>query len=52
VFIAYAGHAVGGTLECGDECSEVRVFAPDRLPELAFPHDGHIMKIWSEGRGV
>jgi ADP-ribose pyrophosphatase YjhB (NUDIX family) len=50
VFVAYAGHAVGGRLECGDECFEVAVFPPDRLPELAFPHDGAILQAWRRGR--
>jgi len=50
VFIAYAGHAFGGRLECGDECFEVGLFPPDALPEMAFPHDGAIMDVWAKGR--
>jgi len=52
IFIAYAGHAVGGQLQAGDECTEVRTFAPDALPELAFPNDGAILAAWRSGRGV
>lgn len=50
VFIAYAGRAIGGELEAGDECFEVRAFPPDQLPELAFPHDGAILAAWARGR--
>jgi ADP-ribose pyrophosphatase YjhB (NUDIX family) len=50
VFIAYAGHAIGGQLECGDECFEVGVFLPDAMPEMAFPHDGAIMEAWAKGQ--
>ncbi len=46
IFIAFAGRAVGGQLEAGDECTEVGVFPPDDLPELAFPNDGAIMEAW------
>jgi mutator protein MutT len=52
IFLAYAGHAVGGRLVAGEECIEVGVFAPDRLPELAFPNDGAILAAWSSGRGL
>ncbi|HXH22617.1 MAG TPA: NUDIX hydrolase [Dehalococcoidia bacterium] len=50
IFVAYAGHASGGRLECGDECLEVAVFPPDALPELAFPHDAAILDAWARGR--
>lgn len=38
VVIVYAAHALEGTPEAGDECSEVRLFPPETLPwdELAF----------------
>lgn len=38
VVIVYAAHPVRGTPVAGDECSEVRLFAPEELPwdELAF----------------
>jgi len=52
IFIAYAGHAVGGKMEAGDECTEVATFAPDALPELAFPNDGAILAAWHSGRGL
>jgi len=47
VFIAYAGTAIGGSLGAGDECLDVRAFAADSLPELAFPHDAAILAAWS-----
>jgi ADP-ribose pyrophosphatase YjhB (NUDIX family) len=52
VFIAYAGTVTGGELIAGEECFEVAAFAPDGLPELAFPHDESILAAWREPRGV
>ncbi len=52
IFVAYAGHAIGGKLEAGEECIEVAVFPRDSLPELAFPNDGAILAAWSSGRGL
>jgi ADP-ribose pyrophosphatase YjhB (NUDIX family) len=52
IFIAYAGHAIGGRLEAGDECIEVKTFPADALPELAFPNDGPILEAWHSGRGI
>jgi 8-oxo-dGTP diphosphatase len=52
IFIAYAGHAVGGRLEAGEECTEVKTFPPDGLPQLAFPNDGAILDAWHSGRGL
>ena len=50
VFIAYAGARIGGELSAGDECFEVAAFAPDALPELAFPHDRAIVAAWATSR--
>jgi ADP-ribose pyrophosphatase YjhB (NUDIX family) len=50
IFIAFAGLPWAGRLEAGDECFEVRVFPPDHLPEMAFPHDGAIVEAWAAGR--
>jgi ADP-ribose pyrophosphatase YjhB (NUDIX family) len=52
IFVAYAGTVVGGRLEAGEECLEVGVFAPDALPDLAFPHDGEIVAAWLSGEGA
>jgi 8-oxo-dGTP diphosphatase len=52
VFVAYAGAVVGGSLSPGEECMEVASFAPDQLPELAFPNDAAILAAWASGRGL
>jgi hypothetical protein len=52
VFIAYAGTAVGGTFAAGEENFEVGTFAPDALPELAFPNDAAILSAWASGDGL
>ena len=38
VIIVYVATMIGGTLECDEECLEVKFFAPDEIPwdELAF----------------
>ena len=36
IFILYRAHAVGGTLQAGDDADGVGFFARDQLPELAF----------------
>ena len=43
IFLAYAGHVIGGKLEAGEECTEVGVFPAHSLPDLAFPNDGAIL---------
>jgi hypothetical protein len=30
----------------GEEAFEVGLFAPDALPDLAFPHDAAIVEAW------
>jgi ADP-ribose pyrophosphatase YjhB (NUDIX family) len=50
IFIAYAGTVVGGEIVVGDECLEVRAFAPEDLPPLAFPHDDAILAAWAAGQ--
>jgi ADP-ribose pyrophosphatase YjhB (NUDIX family) len=50
IFVAYAGTAVGGEMEAGEECIEVRVFDPDALPELAFPNDKAVLEAWAAHR--
>jgi ADP-ribose pyrophosphatase YjhB (NUDIX family) len=52
VFVAYAGTAVGGRLEAGEECFEVGTFPPEKLPELAFPNDAAILIAWASGGGL
>ena len=50
IFVAFAGTAIGGRLEAGEECMEVGVFQPDALPELAFPNDKAILHAWAAHR--
>jgi ADP-ribose pyrophosphatase YjhB (NUDIX family) len=50
IFVAFAGSVIGGHLEAGEECIEVGTFAPDALPELAFPNDEAIMSAWTAHR--
>ena len=52
VFIAYAGHIVGGEMAPGEECFEVAAFPPEQLPDLAFPHDRAIVQAWACGAGT
>lgn len=48
IFIAYAARVTGGRIEVGPECIDVRFFAPDGLPPLAFPHDDSIVRAWRD----
>ena len=50
IFIAYAGHSVGGAPAAGPEAFEVATFAPDALPALAFPHDDEVIAAWERWR--
>ena len=46
VLIVYAGEIVAGTPSAGPEVDELRAFAPDALPEMAFAHDDRIVRDW------
>ncbi len=50
IFIAYAARALSGTIVAGPECIDVRFFALDALPPLAFLHDGSILRAWRAHR--
>ncbi len=51
IFVAFAGTATAGEPGAGDEeVMEVGLFAPDELPELAFPHDPAILAAWRQWR--
>ena len=50
IFVAYAGHPVGGEAQAGSEAFEVAYFDPDALPELPFPHDGEVIAAWHAWR--
>lgn len=48
VLAAYVVRVIGGALEAGDETSEVGLFLPDELPDLAFPNDHRMIHDWLE----
>ena len=48
IFIAYSGHAFGGQLRAGDEADEAAYFPLQELPQLAFPHDQDILRLWRQ----
>ena len=52
VLIVFAGTITGGELAPGPEATEVGLFPPDKLPELAFPHDEELIVAWAEGTEV
>ncbi len=52
VLAVYTAHPIGGTLEAGDEVSEVGLFSADEMPELAFPNDVHILNDWKTRQRV
>ena len=52
VLTVYLGEPVGGTLTTCEENDAVAFFAPDELPELAFPHDEQIIAAWRSGAGI
>ncbi len=46
VFLPYAARVVSGSIAIGHECQDVRFFAFDALPSLAFSHDDAIVRAW------
>ncbi|HZT05426.1 MAG TPA: NUDIX hydrolase [Chloroflexota bacterium] len=52
VLAVYVAHAVGGCLAAGDEVTEVGLFRPSALPDLAFPSDRRILRDWHEFVGM
>ena len=49
VLAAYAAEVVGGTMQAGDEVSDIDLFDPDALPPLPFFHDASILSDWRGG---
>jgi|SRR5579871_4284487 len=49
VLAVYVSRVVGGCLAPSDELSEVGVFSPGALPELAFARDAWIVQDWMQG---
>ena len=50
VLAVYLADAPEGEPEAGDDLDAVGWFAPNALPDLAFPHDGRILADWRERR--
>lgn len=46
VLAAYVARPVGGSLGVGEEVTEVGLFAPSAMPELAFKNDERILADW------
>ncbi|MDA1348939.1 MAG: NUDIX domain-containing protein [Chloroflexi bacterium] len=51
ILAVYAAEVIGGALTAGSDSTEVRVFDPDELPALAFPHDIEIVARWRNWTG-
>jgi mutator protein MutT len=46
VLAAYVGTVAAGEPTANDDLEAIDWFSPDDLPELAFPHDTHILDDW------
>ncbi len=51
VLIVYAATILGGRLRTSEESEAVEFFAPDALPELAFPENASIIADWRRAIG-
>jgi mutator protein MutT len=51
IFLAYAARVAKGAIVVGPECIDVRFFALDELPPLAFPHDDAVLRAWRSHGG-
>jgi ADP-ribose pyrophosphatase YjhB (NUDIX family) len=51
VLAVYPAVRFSGEIRAGDDLVEVRWFPLDGLPELAFPHDAEIIRLWRERNG-
>lgn len=52
VLAVYAADGVEGEAVAGDDLEAVGWFAPDALPEMAFPHDAQVLMQWRQGGGA
>lgn len=50
ILAVYPAISHRGEPEAADDLTEVRWFPLDELPELAFPHDREIVRLWRERR--
>lgn len=49
LLVVYTGRVLGGELRTSEESEAVAFFAPDALPELAFPDNAAIIADWRAG---
>jgi ADP-ribose pyrophosphatase YjhB (NUDIX family) len=47
VLVVYSASVQGGILAPGPEMTELGIFVPTDLPQMAFPHDRRIVHDWS-----
>jgi hypothetical protein len=52
VLAVYLATSAAGTAEARDDLVDVGWFAPDALPDLAFPHDERIVAAWRANRAA
>lgn len=52
VLLVYPATSVIGEPVADDDLTEIGWFPPDNLPELAFDHDPHILRLWHDWRGA
>jgi len=51
ILLVYPALSITGTARAGDDLTEIGWFSPDGFPELAFPHDRAILRLWQSWRG-
>ncbi len=51
ILLVYPALSITGTARAGDDLTEIGWFSPTGFPELAFPHDGAILRLWQSWRG-
>lgn len=52
VLLAFPATSSVGEPAAGDDLTKIGWFSPDRLPELAFPHDPEILAAWQGWRAA
>lgn len=52
ILLVYPALSASGDPVAGDDLDEIGWFAPDALPDLAFPHDTDILATWKRWRAT